>query len=143
MFKRNSVVQPHERVLTPAHMRFLFSKFAKSIGFSVAEDKKSAHEKGAPVVFSSMGGSNHQNQANEINARQSPGFLNAKTLIADIVDQRAEKVMMDFGQDEVAIRYQIDGVWHESESQDRETGDANLVVFKTLANLLVSCWRNL
>ena len=137
VFKRNSVVQPHERVLTPSHMRFLFSKFAKSLGFSVAEEKKSAHEKGAPVVFTAEGGSNHQNQANEITSRQSPGFFNAKTLIADVVDQRAEKVMMDFGQEDVAIRYQIDGVWHESESQDRETGDATLAVYKTLANLKV------
>ena len=68
-------------------------------------------------------------------ARQSPGFVPAKDIVADAIDRRGDKIMLDYAQDAVAVRYQIDGVWHEAESQDREAGDALLDVFKHLASL--------
>jgi type II secretory ATPase GspE/PulE/Tfp pilus assembly ATPase PilB-like protein len=55
--------------------------------------------------------------------------------VADAVDRRADKIMLDFASETVAVRYQIDGVWHESDAQDRETGDETLAVFKQLAAL--------
>ena len=66
-----------------------------------------------------------------------PAILPAKELVAELVRQRADKGMLDFTRDAVAVRFQIDGVWHESEAQDRESGDALLSVFKTMANLNV------
>ena len=70
-----------------------------------------------------------------ISARQSPGFVPAKDIVADAIDRHGDKIMLDYAQDTVAVRYQIDGVWHEAESQDREAGDALLDVFKHLASL--------
>jgi type II secretory ATPase GspE/PulE/Tfp pilus assembly ATPase PilB-like protein len=135
--KHNTEVEPHERVLTPAHLRYIMARQVQKLGVEVGTEAKAAHEKGVPVVFEALGGTHQQNQANIISARQSPGYLPAKELVAELVRQRAEKAMLDFTRDAVAIRFQIDGVWHESEAQDRETGDAILGVFKSMANLNV------
>ena len=43
--------------------------------------------------------------------------------------------MLDFTQQAVAVKFQIDGVWHEAEPRDRESGDVTLAVAKTLAAL--------
>jgi type II secretory ATPase GspE/PulE/Tfp pilus assembly ATPase PilB-like protein len=89
------------------------------------------------VVFEAEGGTDQQNQANIITARQSPGYVPAKELVFELIRQRADKGMLDYNSDAVAVRFQIDGVWHESEAQDRDTGDAILAVFKKMANLNV------
>ncbi|MDG2385339.1 MAG: ATPase, T2SS/T4P/T4SS family [Pirellulaceae bacterium] len=134
---RNRIVDPHERVMTPSHFRYLIATQANKSGVKIADQKKAAHQKGAPVVFEAQGNDKQKNQANLISARQSPGFLPAKELVAEIIRQRGDKCMMDFSRDSVAMRYQIDGVWHESEGQGRESGDEMLEVFKTLAGLSV------
>lgn len=135
---RNQSVELHERVLTPAHLRYLAANRLQNMGVEVASEGKAAHEKGAPVVFMALGGSTNQNQANIITARQSPGFLVAKELCADMIKNRADKCVLDFTREAVAVRYQIDGVLHDTEGQDRETGDSVLEVFKTMANLSVA-----
>jgi type II secretory ATPase GspE/PulE/Tfp pilus assembly ATPase PilB-like protein len=73
--------------------------------------------------------------ANLIIARQSPGYLLVKDLIADMVNRRADRVHLEYGAQAVAIRQEIDGVWHNGEARDRESGDVMLAVMKTLANL--------
>ena len=135
IIKRNSIVDPHERVLTPSHIRHLASGQAKKAGLGLSSERKAAHEKGAPVIFEAQGGTEQENQANIIAARQSSGYLMAKELVAELVKQRADKCMLDYTRDAVAGRYQIDGVWHESEGQDREAGDEMLTVFKRMGNL--------
>jgi type II secretory ATPase GspE/PulE/Tfp pilus assembly ATPase PilB-like protein len=135
--KHNSVVEPQERVMTPAHLRYVLARQIQKLGVDVGTEAKAAHEKGTPVVFEALGGTHQQNQSNIISARQSPGYLQAKELVAELVRQRAEKGMLDFTRDAVAVRFQIDGVWHESEAQDRESGDAILAVYKSMANLNV------
>ena len=75
------------------------------------------------------------NQANLITARQSPGYLLVKELIADMVDRRSDRAILDYTQQSVVVRQHIDGVWHNSEARDRESGDVMLAVMKTLANL--------
>ncbi|MCA9213361.1 MAG: Flp pilus assembly complex ATPase component TadA, partial [Planctomycetales bacterium] len=141
--KRNGVVDPHERVCTPAHVRYMFSKAAREGGgINVASEKKAKHEKGAPVVMTSVAEDANKKQAHQIKARQSEGYVPAKQIIADIVDQRADKAMMDYGREAVEIKFQIDGVWHESEPQDRESGDLVLEAFKSIAGLKVEDRRN-
>jgi type II secretory ATPase GspE/PulE/Tfp pilus assembly ATPase PilB-like protein len=68
-----------------------------------------------------------------IKARQSTGYLSAKALIANAVDHFAEKIMLDFAQQGMTSRLQVDGVWHDSESKDREESDKMLAVFKLLS----------
>jgi type II secretory ATPase GspE/PulE/Tfp pilus assembly ATPase PilB-like protein len=50
--------------------------------------------------------------------------------------------MLDYTQQAVAVRYQVDGVWHERSSLAREAGDPILEVFKGLAALKIADRRS-
>ena len=97
---------------------------------------KADYEKGPPVELSAFGAKDERdNQANLISARQSPGFVFLKQLVADMIAQRSDRVMLDYTQQSVVERHHVDGVWHNGEARDRESGDVMLAVMKTLANL--------
>jgi len=143
IWKRNQHVQPHQRVLTPEHLRHVFSERASTLGMKVDAEKKADYQKGAPVELAARGGEDEQkNQANIIQARQLPGFLVAKNLFAEALDNRADKVMLDYTKDAVSVRFQIDGVWHEASAKDRATGDGMLNALKMIANLDPADRRN-
>jgi len=135
IFQRNASVEQHEKVLTVNHVRYLFAKVGQSIGMKIDTEKKAQHELGAPVNFQATSGlSDSKNQANMIQARQSEGFVNAKEVIADTLDRRGTKIMLDAESERVTVRYQIDGVWHEADPMEREVGDPTIGVFKRLSN---------
>ncbi len=133
--QRNGKLEPHERVMTPSHIRHLLAEGLGKLGVKVSSQSKAAHEKGAPVEFQARADSPQQAQANLISARQLAGFLPTKELFANAVDHHAEKVMMDFTQQGVNSRYQVDGVWHDADDRDRDEGDLILAVLKKLAGL--------
>jgi type II secretory ATPase GspE/PulE/Tfp pilus assembly ATPase PilB-like protein len=136
VFVRNQRMELHERVLTPSHLRHLFALLMARLGVKISSEKKAAHEKGAPVLFTAQGAKDPQlDQANLVTARQSKAFLPTKELVANAVDHRAEKIMLDFTQQGASTRFLVDGVWHDSENRDRDEGDAILAVLKTLAAL--------
>lgn len=95
--------------------------------------KKQAAAVEPPLVLSASGKDSADEKAREIAARQNEAIIPVKELLYDGLIKRAEKVMLDYSRDAVATRYLIDGVWHSSEARDRVTGDAMLVVLKTLA----------
>ena len=128
VFHRNSNVEDYQKVLTADHFRHLLSGAT-----GVKTEKKAAHEKGAPVELKAISGeSNARNEANLILARQSEGYVGTKDLLADAIDRRSSKLMFDTDAEQVSIRYQIDGVWHEADPMDREAGDATIEVLKRL-----------
>lgn len=136
IFIRNKKVEPQERVLTPDHLRHVFSSKARSVGVKVEAEKKLDYQKGAPVELTAMGAESDQaNQANAIKSRQSPGYLDVKEVVAAALDLRADRIMLDYTQQGVAVKHQVDGVWHDAQPRDRESGDTMLAVMKTLANL--------
>lgn len=130
IFHRNANVEEFQRVLTPDHFRHLFARAS-----GVKTEKKAAHEKGAPVQFKSIGSTDSKNEAAMILARQSEGFVAAKDLVADSLERRGRKIMMDVEAEQVVVRYQIDGVWHEADPLDREMGDMVVEVFKRLSHV--------
>ncbi len=133
---RNQAVQPHQRVFTPDHLRHVLAERLGRVGIKVAAEKQASYDQGAPVEFKPRGGASEQeNQANLILARQSPGFVSAKELVADLIGRRGEAAVLDYSSSNVAVQYQIDGVMHAVESLERETGDPLLAVFKKLAAL--------
>ena len=135
ILKRNNVAQPHERVMTPAHLRYLLAVALKKVGVKISAEKKAEHEKGAVVGFVPMGPDAGTNQANLILARQHPSFVDTKGFLADAADHRAERVMVDFLPEEAKVKYHVDGVWHDGDTMDREKADGVLVVLKTIATL--------
>jgi len=131
---RNTRVTDEQKVLTLAHLKRWLTRLATGRK-KKKQDTLLTHETGPPVKMTACGGTDTENQANLIIARQSPGFVLAKELIADALDRRATRVMLDFTKDAVGVRYDIDGIWHNVEPRDRETGDVLLAVLKKISAL--------
>ncbi len=133
---RNSKVPAEKRILTPDHLRHWYAERVKKFGVQVSPEKKVAKKEGPPVQFTPQGAkTDRENTANLLLSKQSPGWPVARELIADVFDHRADAVMLEYQQTGVGVRYQIDGVWHNSEPRERETGDPMLAVFKTVSAL--------
>jgi type II secretory ATPase GspE/PulE/Tfp pilus assembly ATPase PilB-like protein len=139
--RRNEYVTVDEKVMTPAHIRYVLATKTK---MGVKAEKEKPYEKGAPVELRPMGADDEQkNQANVLLARQwVDGFVAAKDLLADASDRRAEKIMLDYTPQDAKVRYLIDGVWHENGVKERAPADAMLEVMKRIANLNEKDRRN-
>lgn len=136
---RNKRMQHHERVFTPEWFRYELAAMANKLGMKVSAERKADYEKGAPVDLMAMGSpDDRDNQANLLTARQSPGYLLVKELVADMVDRHSDRLVLDYNAQSVAMQHRIDGVWHNGEARDRESGDVMLAVMKQLANLNIS-----
>ncbi len=134
----NKNVEGHRTVLTGSWWRYVFVSLAGKVGVKVSSERKADYEKGAPVELFAMGADNPTtDNANLLSARHSPGYLLVKDLIVDMTTRLAERVLLDFTKQGVSVRYEIDGMWHNGEARDRESGDVMLAVMKTLANLEV------
>jgi type II secretory ATPase GspE/PulE/Tfp pilus assembly ATPase PilB-like protein len=132
----NRSVQLHQKVFTPDWFRFEISRLGSKVGLKIHAERLAEYEKGAKVDLMAAGAADdRENQANLITARQSPGYLLVKELIADMVARRSDRLILDYTQEAVATRYHIDGVWHNGEPREREASDVMLAVMKTLANL--------
>ncbi len=130
---RNKKVPPNEMVMTPDHLRHWFAAKMSVFGVKVEAEKKAAYEKGPPLLLEPRGGPTPpQEQARVIAARQHPGFNVARHVLADALDRRASALLLDFTQQGVAVKYQIDGVWHNAEPLGREDGDPALEALKVL-----------
>jgi len=132
----NKHVEPHQTVFTNTWFRYEFATLANKVGIKVSTERLAEYEKGAPVDLVALGGKDaKQDNVNLLTARQSPGYLTLKDLLAKAIGRRAERILLDYTRQAVGVRHEIDGVWHPGEPIDRETGDVMLAVIKTLANL--------
>jgi type II secretory ATPase GspE/PulE/Tfp pilus assembly ATPase PilB-like protein len=123
-------------VLTPDHLRFVAAERLKPLGIKISAERKRLDQQGAPIQLVAQGGATPaDDNARYFEARNAPGFLPAKELLWDTINRRADQIMLDYTPQGVAIRYEIDGVWHNGDGRDREGGDAVLAVLKTLASL--------
>jgi type II secretory ATPase GspE/PulE/Tfp pilus assembly ATPase PilB-like protein len=134
---RNKAVELHQKVFTPDWFRYEAAVLGNKIGVNISSERKEAYEKGPPVELLAVAADEERvNQANLLTARQSPGYILVKELIAEMVDRRSDRVALDYTQQSVVARHHIDGVWHSvSAARDRESGDVMLAVMKTLANM--------
>lgn len=132
----NKNVQPHQTVLTGPWWRHFFAMLMGKIGIKMSDERQADYEKGAAVELFAMGavGQNEDN-ANLLTARQSPGYLLVKDLVVEMLNRRSDRVVLEYGPQAVTVRHEIDGVLHNGDPRDRESGDVLLAVMKTLANL--------
>ncbi|MCG8583907.1 MAG: Flp pilus assembly complex ATPase component TadA [Pirellulales bacterium] len=135
VFHRNELVDEHQRVLTPEHFRHVLSRKAERVGVTIEAEKKADHERGPDIQLVAQGGTSEENTANLYKCQQSAGYNTARSLIFDAIERRSEAIRLDFTAEAVAVRYQIDGVWHETDPRTREESDVMLAVFKALSNL--------
>lgn len=67
-----------------------------------------------------------------VGARQLPGFPIAINLLAQAMQLRADRIMLDYTAQGVAVRCRLDGVWEAMPPMDRPSGDGALVVIKKI-----------
>ncbi len=103
------------------------------IFFKKKEKKDSGDD--IPIDLKADSGAPAENQQREIAARQGEAIPPLKELLYDALVKGAEKTMLDYSRDAVTGTYLIDGVWHNSDPRDRETGDAMLVAIKLLCGM--------
>jgi len=70
-----------------------------------------------------------------IAARQLPGYPLAITLVANAINSRADRILIDFSAQGAVARYRVDGIWESLPAMDRPTADALLVVWKKVLGL--------
>lgn len=135
-YKLNPTVGKDETLFTGNHMRRIAAAIAAKFGKKIDTEKKAAADLGPKVKFTPKGAADDQkNQANLLLARQNPGFVAAKELIAEMHDRRADLAMLDYTAAGVSIRFQIDGVWHGLPPKERAEYDPVMAVLKKLGNL--------
>lgn len=88
-----------------------------------------------PIRFIADGPSDEIRAANLEAVLPSPGYPTMALVIADAIVKRTDVLVWDFNQQNVEVRFQIDGVWHNMPTLDRQTGDFMLASLKRLANL--------
>lgn len=129
---RNAELADDQKVLTPKHIK---AWIGRRFGKEVSVEEKDPHAAGPPVVLKSAGSDERQNNVNLLSARQNPGFTDARKILAAGLVRRADAIMLDYTQQGVAIRHQIDGVWQEGEGMDREQADPALEALKLVCGL--------
>lgn len=132
---RNQTVPAHQRLLTPAHMRHKLSGMAGKVGVQVSSEKVLDHQKGAPVDFKGSAGGGRNAEANLALSRQTPGYVPAKGLFADLLDRGGDNVLLEFTAQNVGVRYQIDGVWHNVDPLERNAAEMIGAALKMLGGL--------
>ncbi len=133
---RNGQVTNDRRVFTREHIRYWLSVKLAVIGIKIEAKAPDPHEVGPPARLIARGAANErQDSANLLAARQTPGVLSAREILADALSYRASAVMLDYTQQGVGVRLMIDGVWLNRPRLEREQGDPALESLKTLCGL--------
>ena len=131
--KRNASTTAEDRVLTKPHIRNWVASHLKIFGVKGASESESAN---LPLEINAQGYANPgEDRATSIRMQTAKGFDPLRKLLIDAHGKRAATVVLDYTQQAVAAKYQIDGVLHDAPGRDRITGDALLEVLKTAANL--------
>lgn len=88
-----------------------------------------------PITLLADGPTPEARQANLEAVLPSPGYVDACFFLVETIHRRVELALLDFTKEQVAIRFRIDGVWHELPPKDRTSGDYMLATLKKIADL--------
>ena len=133
---RNPKVELHLTVFTPEHLRYWFAEHLGPFGIKMEKERKDPHTTGSPVILEAAGAAEERDDRVHLaTARQAPGFTDARHLIADGLYRRCDAIMLNFTKEAMGVRHMVDGVWHNAEPWDRESGDAVLEALKLLSGL--------
>jgi len=127
---RNKPLPPHERVFTADHIYFCVARMLRI----KTPPPKQSYEIGAPVELKAM-----QKETSKVDldartmlARNHEGFNPYRLIMANAIFKRATGVMLDYTEEECQVRFQVDGVWHLTQTLSREQGDPILESAKLL-----------
>lgn len=139
----HKVSSSDDKVFTKRHLKRWFAGKMSPLGVKIDVSEPSPDELGPPVKLTAQGGTTDRDLAVALmTAKQSPGFMLSRELLAIALERRSQAVMLDFTATACATRLQIDGIWHQPDARDRESSDAILAVMKTIACLNPADRRN-
>ncbi|MDR2172174.1 MAG: Flp pilus assembly complex ATPase component TadA [Planctomycetaceae bacterium] len=112
--KRNAKVPPHEQVLTPEHIKFVFAQWLQLIGVKI-KVKKRIYETGPKIEFEASGKDIDKKTLTGrlVIARNAAGYNDFRQHVYDAIVNNATSMMFDFAADKTVIKHLIDGVWLE------------------------------
>jgi type II secretory ATPase GspE/PulE/Tfp pilus assembly ATPase PilB-like protein len=138
--QRNGKVTNDKKVFTAEHLKHWFAELGKK----KPKERviKHAWQAGPEVELVAVGPLQMENQQALVEARQSAAYVAVKFLLADVIAQRAERIMLEYTANDVSVRYQVDGVWLNATPKvdpkkplDRALGDSMLAVLKRICHL--------
>ncbi|MBX6312034.1 MAG: type II/IV secretion system protein [Isosphaeraceae bacterium] len=141
IYVRNQTVPDEDKVLTPYHLGEVANSLLNRMGMKgIFNRGDTGYDKaGPPIVFiGKSAGTGKIDQERVERAEQSRFYMSAKELVYDAVLRRATDIHLEPTQEQLAVRYRIDGILHAAEPFDRQTGDAVINIFKVLAAMDIS-----
>ncbi len=141
VYVRNQTVPDDRKVLTPHHLGEVMNGVMNKMGMKGAFNRgeSSGDKSGPPIVFVGKSqGTGKVDPDRVARAEESKSYMSAKELVYDAVLRRATDIHLEPTQEQMSVRYRIDGILHAAEPFDRPTGDAVLNVFKVLSALDIS-----
>ena len=104
----------------------------RTLRMQFAKEKKGRPSR-VPVRFFARGG--QSSGAELARAQESKGYQSAQEMIYDAVKRRVTDIHLEPTQEEMAIRFRIDGIMVNDNPFRRSTGDAVINIFKVLCNM--------
>lgn len=114
---RNRVVSAGESILTPSHARRLLAAGLGRFGVELPDSGTEAMSLLPAVAIAADPSAPAEDQARRQRAMsEMPGQADASRLMAEAVAVNASGVLFDLAGDTIAVREEIDGVWHPRRS---------------------------
>ncbi len=139
-YSRNQTVPEDEKVLTPYHIGEVLNGMFLKVGIKPMFNREHTQvdKTGPPIDFIGKGQGGKLDKDRVDKAKDSRFYMSAKELVYDAVLRRATDIHLEPSQDQVAVRYRIDGIMHAAEPFDRPTGEAVVNIFKVLCAMDIS-----
>jgi general secretion pathway protein E len=139
VIQRNGTVPDDRKVMTPYHIGEVANGLLGKMGvrpiFNKTDD--GIDRTGPPILFigKSQGKLDPDRAAK---AEESQYFMSAKELVYDAILRRATDIHLEPTEEQLSVRYRIDGILHAAEPFDKPTGTAVVNIFKVLSAMDIS-----
>lgn len=128
--RRNELVPPDQKVLTPRHIKSLLNRLL-NLKLRVEEEEKG---KAIPLRFIGKSAGSAEEDVNRVTrAQQSRGYRAALEMVYEAITNRVTDIHMEPTRDEMSVRFRVDGILEQSAPFSRQMGDAVLNIFKVLS----------
>jgi type II secretory ATPase GspE/PulE/Tfp pilus assembly ATPase PilB-like protein len=140
IYIRNQTVPDERKVLTPYHLGEVANAIMNKMGLRgfFNQSEGGMDKSGPPIQFVGKGQGGNLDPDRVARAEQSRSFMSAKELVYDAILRRSTDIHLEPTQEQLSVRYRIDGILHAAEPFDRPTGDAVVNIFKVLCAMDIS-----
>jgi type II secretory ATPase GspE/PulE/Tfp pilus assembly ATPase PilB-like protein len=143
------MVEPNERLLTNASLRdflrrYLHIKLSKRSGKKSdgdEEDLDELDEEETVIRFISRTTGRRGEEVDEdrlARIQESKGYKAAQAMVAKALRERATDIHLEPTEEDLAVRFRVDGMMTNQEPLSRSVGEAVVNIFKVIANLNIT-----